>query len=99
MDTETKEPLPNQRANIEVVYAGGTISSFATPGGYREGGHVVDLVGKLGEKIPDFKDRFALGQTQVAYTGLSENMDESYWESIEGATTQALNRDPKALLS
>lgn len=98
MSNEIREPLPNQRVNIEVVYAGGTISSFATPGGYREGGHVVDLVGKLQEKIPDFGKRFALGQTQVAYTGLSENIDENYWEGIEAATTHALDRNPRAVL-
>lgn len=36
--------------NIEVIYAGGTISSLVTSAGYREGGHVVDLMGLLRER-------------------------------------------------
>lgn len=81
---EIRETLPHPRTRVEVVYAGGTISSLATTQGYREGGHVVDLVGRLEEKLPNFREGFEVGKAEVAYTGLSENMDEEYWEQIEG---------------
>lgn len=95
---EPKEVLPRSRTKVEVVYAGGTISSLATPEGYREGGHVMDLVGRLEEKLPNFREGFELGQAEVAYTGLSENMDEDYWEQIEMKATSALVKDPNAVL-
>jgi len=97
--TEVQAPellRPNPR--IEVVYAGGTISSLATPEGYREGGHVVDLLGQLAEKSPQLKGRFTLGNAEVAYTGLSENMDENYWRQIESIVSGALQRSPDAVL-
>ena len=95
---EIKEVLPNPRTRVEVIYAGGTISSLATAGGYREGGHVVDLVGGLEERIPGFTKNFQIGNRQVAYTGLSENMDEEYWNEIEGATQRAINNDPNGVV-
>lgn len=95
---EIRETLPHPRTRVEVVYAGGTISSLATTQGYREGGHVVDLVGRLEEKLPNFREGFEVGKAEVVYTGLSENMDEEYWEQIEGGVTTALDRDPNAVL-
>jgi L-asparaginase/Glu-tRNA(Gln) amidotransferase subunit D len=83
---------------IEVVYAGGTISSLATLQGYREGGHVVDLVGQLEEHIPGFKDKIILGATEVAYTGLSENIDERYFDDIGRKVSEALDRSPHSII-
>jgi L-asparaginase/Glu-tRNA(Gln) amidotransferase subunit D len=92
------EKLQKPQTRIGVVYAGGTISSLATPQGYREGGHAVDLVGKLEKRIPNFKKNFELGGTEVAYTGLSENMDPEYLTKITSATINALNMGNKAVV-
>ena len=97
MTTEIKERLQH-KTRIEMVYAGGTISSLATPQGHREGGHVVDLVGRLQDRFTDFGDSFDLGEAQVAYTGLSENMDEDYWNSIETSVLGALSKNPNAII-
>lgn len=86
------------RKNIEVIYAGGTISSLATSAGYREGGHAVDLVGLLIQKYPDMKGRFVLGKTVIAYTGLSENMDEGHWIDIEKAVRKVIGTNTKAVI-
>jgi L-asparaginase/Glu-tRNA(Gln) amidotransferase subunit D len=80
----------------EIIYAGGTISSLATPQGHREGGHIVDLVSQLEAHTPEFQGRFALGEAQVAYTGLSENLDAVYLADIAQSVTSALEREPKA---
>lgn len=93
-----QEVLSNPVPTIEVVYAGGTISALATPQGYREGGHVVDLVGQLGQHIPGFKDKITLGEAVVAYTGLSENIDRHYWEEIGRKIASALDRNPHAVV-
>lgn len=95
---ERREVVLRPPTHIEVVYAGGTISSLATPLGYREGGHVVDLAGRLQEKIPTFGKGIRLGNAEVAYTGLSENIDFNYWESIEAKVSQALQKNPHALV-
>src|SRR5258706_76028 len=92
------EKLTGQRGTIEVVYAGGTISSLATPQGYREGGHVVDLVGRLEEKYPGFGTGIRLGTAAVAYTGLSENMDAEYWREIDTKVGQSLIKNPHAVV-
>lgn len=92
------EVLNNPKPTIEVIYAGGTISSLATAQGYREGGHVVDLVGQLEQHVPSFKDKIALGETVVAYTGLSENIDERYWEEINQKVATALGRNPHSIV-
>lgn len=55
-------------------------------------------MGRLEERIPNFREDFDLGQAEVAYTGLSENMDEEYLESIEAATRNALNRNPDTVV-
>jgi len=55
---EKNEILKNPNPLIEIIYAGGTISSLATPEGHREGGHVVDLTAELSNRIPGFEDRF-----------------------------------------
>ena len=63
--------------HIGVAYAGGTISSIQTKFGYREGGHVRDLVGILQDTHPTFvSGRFTIGQPRVVFTGLSENIIE-----------------------
>jgi L-asparaginase/Glu-tRNA(Gln) amidotransferase subunit D len=86
------------KPGIEVIYAGGTISSLATPDGYREGGHVVDLIGQLEEHAPGFKDKITLGEAQVAYTGLSENLDKECLAQIDQKASAALDRSPHAAL-
>ncbi len=94
---EFKEITPSTK-NIEIVYAGGTISSLVTPEGYREGGHAVDLVARLEARAPNLKEDFMIGNTSVAYRGLSENIDEEYWEKIEYFIRKALDRNPKTIL-
>ncbi len=94
-------PIPEilkPKPTVEVVYAGGTILSLATTQGYREGGHVVDLVGLLEQHIPDFKDKVTLGNIDVAYTGLSENIDERYLEQIGEKVGNALGRSPRSVI-
>ena len=95
---DTKEVLPQPKRTIEIVYAGGTISSLATPEGYREGGHVVDLVSRLEHQLPGFTDRFDLGPAEVAYTGLSEYIGASDWESIKAKIEKALDSQPNAIV-
>lgn len=97
MMDDHKEALPQPRPTIEVIYAGGTISSLATAAGYREGGHEVDLVSKLEEHSPDYQPVFDLGHKEVAYTGLSENMDEAYLEVIDSKVDEAMSRDPQGI--
>lgn len=91
-----KEIFPGNKT--EIIYAGGTISSLATPQGYREGGHAVDLLGELYLRNPHLKDNLQLGKTEVAFTGLSENMDENYWDGIESMVERALERNPKTII-
>lgn len=90
--------INKHRPRIEVVYAGGTISSLATSEGYREGGHAVDLVGQLEQHIPDFTDAITLGEASVAYTGLSENIDERYLIQIVDEVAAALARSPHSVI-
>jgi L-asparaginase/Glu-tRNA(Gln) amidotransferase subunit D len=92
-----KEILKNPNPLVEVIYAGGTISSLATAEGYREGGHVMDLVGQLGQHYPGFQDSVTIGNTAVAYTGLSENLDEEALQDIEEKVDEALSRDPDVI--
>ncbi|MES2970935.1 MAG: asparaginase domain-containing protein [Patescibacteria group bacterium] len=93
-----KETLNNPIPTIEVVYAGGTISSFATTEGYREGGHVVDLVGEISQRVPYFEERFSIGHKEVAFTGLSENVEPKDWDVIEEKVIEALERDPRGVI-
>ena len=93
---ETMEAVIAPKPGIEVIYAGGTISSLATPQGYREGGHVVDLVGQLEQHAPSFRDKLTLGEAEVAYSGLSENLDEEYLNLIKEKVENALGRNPYA---
>lgn len=93
-----REKLSDPKTRVEVIYAGGTISSLATPAGYREGGHVVDLVERLEEVQPGFTKRFDIGQPQVAYTGLSENIEQPDLDSIEDSINIALTRNPDSVV-
>lgn len=95
---EIRERLPHPKTRIEIIYAGGTISALATPQGYREGGHVVDLISRLEERQPGFIQRFDLGQPQVTYTGLSENIGESDLVWMENAIDTALANNPDSIL-
>ncbi len=92
------ETLNNPKPTVEVVYGGGTISSFATSEGYREGGHVVDLVGEISQRIPYFEERFSIGHKEVAFTGLSENVEPKDWDVIEEKVIEALERDPRGVI-
>jgi L-asparaginase/Glu-tRNA(Gln) amidotransferase subunit D len=85
-----REAAPAPKPLVQVVYAGGTISSLATAAGYREGGHVVDLLGRLEQHRPGAGERLLLGKATVAYTGLSENIDEAAWDRIAQQTGTAL---------
>jgi L-asparaginase/Glu-tRNA(Gln) amidotransferase subunit D len=92
IDRETLQP---PKPTVDVVYAGGTISSLVTPEGYREGGHVVDLVGQLEQHVPGL---ITLGETEVAYTGLSENIDAHYLDQISQTVAGALERNPHSVV-
>ena len=86
------------KINIEVIYAGGTISSLMTPKGYREGGHVIDLLKILDEKIHSLKDKFEIHKPVVAYTGLSENITKRDLKKIEQCVFTALKKNPDGIL-
>jgi L-asparaginase/Glu-tRNA(Gln) amidotransferase subunit D len=94
----TAEIIKPPKPTIDVVYAGGTISSLATPEGYREGGHVTDLLGPLEQHKPGFQDTLTIGQTAVAYSGLSENIDEQELRNIEHVVTEALGHGPYSVV-
>ena len=86
------------RVRTAMVYAGGTISSSTTQNGYREGGHVVHFATKVREKAPKIAENFDVVRTEVAYTGLSENMDQDYLNDIAKAVRRALETSPKAVI-
>lgn len=62
------------------------------------GGHFVDLVDRLEDVQPGFTKRFDLGIPQVAYTGLSENIEQPDLDKIEESIDIALARDPNAIV-
>lgn len=94
----TNEAIRQPKPSIEIIYAGGTISSLATPEGHRAGGHSLDLLAKLEERSSQFKPAFEVGNKEVAYTGLSENMDPDHWRAIDEKVADALTRDPKSIV-
>lgn len=81
---------------IGIVYAGGTISSFATDRG-RVGGREVDLIKELQTHRATVRDVLLNGQ-QFAYLGLSENITLEHWTTIAGAVQRALEKFPSAVL-
>jgi L-asparaginase/Glu-tRNA(Gln) amidotransferase subunit D len=95
---EIREILQPPKTNVQIIYAGGTISSFATPQGYREGGHFVDLVGRLEEHQQGFTKGFDIGEPQTAYTGLSENIEQADLERMETAIDAAILRNPNSII-
>lgn len=94
----TWEPAQYPRNAVEVVCAGGTISSIVRPDGARMGGQAIDLIGELTDRIPDFEGRFNIGQREIAYTGLSENIEPQTLNDIETKVKEALERDPEGIL-
>lgn len=93
---ETGERL--KQTPLEIVYAGGTISSLATADGYREGGHKIDLIEQLNQARPDAIQGAHITGADFAYLGLSENMDHGYWNSIVQKIEAALSRNPQAVI-
>jgi L-asparaginase/Glu-tRNA(Gln) amidotransferase subunit D len=83
---------------IEVIYAGGTISSAINEEGYLQGGNSVDLVGNLKDHSERFEPDFVVGNKIVAYTGLSENLDLEYWSTIDNSCREALSHKPHGIL-
>ena len=98
MNDLPRHPSSTPTNITEIIYAGGTISAIATADGYREGGHVIDLVAELARLMPDFKDRFNVGHPAVAFTGLSEDIEPKHWLAIEKAVSEALSRKPQAII-
>lgn len=104
--TDEQDPTPPQaeverapKTGVEIIYAGGTISSLATEEGHREGGHDVDLVAMLQEHFPEVAEMgLEIGEKQTAFTGLSENMNPTHWESIDEAIDQSLTRNPRGVM-
>lgn len=84
---------------IGIVYAGGTISSFATEAGYRIGGIKVDLMSKLQEHLTDSSiENIIVTSSDFAYTGLSENIDISDQNKIASKVNEALQKNPHSVL-
>lgn len=78
--------------HVGVVYAGGTISSVQTKFGYREGGHVRNLMEMLQERNPNFiNGRFTLGEPRVVFTGLSENMTQKDRKTMKQTLTEMVD--------
>lgn len=78
---------------IDVVYAGGTISSMTTSEGHREGGHAQDLVELLHEHSPELELDIELGEKQFAYTCLSENLTHKDQELLAEMVGQGLENN------
>lgn len=91
-ENQTKIPVVN------ILYAGGTISSLMHPDGYREGGHMLDLLEMLVEKYPDVKEQQIIGLTQIAYTGMSENITENDLQDILTTINQSMLNDPDGIV-
>jgi len=81
-ETKNDPEVKNSINDIGIVYAGGTISSIVTEEGYREGGHSIDLIHKFRELFPGELQNIRTPLSEVAFTGLSENMNEEYLEKI-----------------
>lgn len=75
-DQRRRDEILNQIPHIGICDAGGTISSVMASGGYRVGAQR-DLMGMLQIQNPSFvAGRFTIGETIVAFKGLSENMTD-----------------------
>lgn len=83
---------------FEVVYAGGTISSFADAEGVRFGGKAVNVVSLLESQAGAPDPHLILGNKAIAYTGLSENMMPQDWEVIDAKIDEALERNPRSVI-
>lgn len=90
--------LSGSPQKVEVVYAGGTISSMTTEEGYREGGHAQDLIELLQEQSPGLELNVELGEKTYAYTGLSENLTADDQETIADEIGNSLGRDSHGVL-
>lgn len=84
-------PPDEMLTKVAAVYFGGTISSLKTDKGFREGGHAVDLVGKLQEHQPGLQIPVEIVSTTTAYTGLSENMSHEHWRKLLREVRRALD--------
>lgn len=93
-----KQVVPELKIRTAMVYAGGTISSLRTKDGYCEGGHVVDFASKIRDKAPSIVENHDIIGAEVAYTGLSENIDQDYWTNIARAVKNALETNPKTII-
>jgi len=88
----------SRRKKIEIIYAGGTISSLTTSQGYREGGHVMDLMGIFEKKMPYLKSMVFIGTPIVAFTGLSENIIQKNWKKMEQCVLRCIEKHPDGIL-
>lgn len=84
---------------IEVVYAGGTISSIETAEGHREGGHELDLVELLQAHAPELELDIEINEKHFAYTGLSENITHEDQESIAAYVIEGMQNSDGVLVS
>ena len=83
---------------IEVVYAGGTISSMVSPESYREGGHAQDLMELLHKHNPELDLNIELSDKRYAYTGLSENLTYEDQREIAGSVAEGLAKKSDGVL-
>ncbi|MBP9669913.1 asparaginase [Candidatus Woesebacteria bacterium] len=81
---------PDIVRNIGIVYAGGTISSLATKGGYRIGGIKVDLIHELQNHLAKPLSNIIIASSSFAYTGLSENITTTHQSLIARKVEEGL---------
>lgn len=60
--------------SVEIIFAGGTISSVANNSGLREGGKAFDLLERLAQSMPGACKNLNITKSNIVYTGSSENM-------------------------
>lgn len=61
--------------SVEIIFAGGTISSVANNSGLREGGKAFDLLERLAQSMPGAYKKLNITKSNIVYSGFSENMN------------------------
>jgi L-asparaginase/Glu-tRNA(Gln) amidotransferase subunit D len=93
-----KSNLKKTPFQVEIIYAGGTISSLMTDKGYREGGHKIDLVSLLKDHTSTKVQDIVTSKPYFAYLGLSENINYSLLSKIEKKVRLALGKPSSATI-
>jgi L-asparaginase/Glu-tRNA(Gln) amidotransferase subunit D len=93
-----KVAIATSKTAVDIIYAGGTISALVSEEAYRMGGQEMDLIEELSLRVPSFDKKFSIGNRDIAYLGLSENIEPKSWAHIEAKVQEALDRDSQAIL-